>query len=288
MLNKTVITWAGEKLLNTSDPIISAEIGFLEPVSALAASQTDEEEQDNEETEDLESKRDVGRLDLVLVNRKSITTELLEWCVVEMQSVYFSGKGMKSYRDHLANFKCDGIPFPDKVRRPDYRSSGPKRLMPQLQIKVPTLRRWGKKLAVVVDRGFMQVLGQMDPATDVSNSDIAWLIVDYHDTGKGRAELKKHEFRLTTLERAVEGLTAGRPVPLPKFEKRIREKLARRQKDEAKVARALAKAKNSTSYSHDANPSRPPFVALTGANQPNSSPAPQRLRTIYDCSGSRT
>jgi hypothetical protein len=38
-----------------------------------------------------------------------------------------------------------GVPFPAVQRRPDFRSSGPKRLMPQLQIKVPTISRWGRR-----------------------------------------------------------------------------------------------------------------------------------------------
>ena len=36
-------------------------------------------------------------------------------------------------------------PYPDHTRRPDWRSSSAKRLMPQLQVKVPTVRRWNSK-----------------------------------------------------------------------------------------------------------------------------------------------
>ena len=53
----------------------------------------------------------------------------------------------------------DCLEFPSDVRCPDWRSSGAKRLMPQLQIKVPTLRRWGAKLAVAVDAPFFASLG---------------------------------------------------------------------------------------------------------------------------------
>jgi hypothetical protein len=96
--------------------------------------------------------------------------------------------------------------------------------MPQLQIKVPTLRRWGKKMAVVVDRRFFDAMGEMDDVADVSNCDIAWFVVDYDEAGT-RAVLRRDFVRFTTLERAVEGLTGGHPVILAVFEQKIRAKL---------------------------------------------------------------
>ena len=65
-----------------------------------------------------------------------------------------------------------GLPFPEGIRRPDFRSSGPKRLMPQLQIKVPTISRWGKKMAVVVDLPFWESLGAITEVDHVSNCDL--------------------------------------------------------------------------------------------------------------------
>jgi hypothetical protein len=105
-----------------------------------------------------------------------------------------------------------------------------KRLMPQLQIKVPTLRRWGKKMAVVIDEQFFRSLGEMqsvpDP-NDISNADIAWFVVGY-DEAHDPIRLMRAKCYLTTLERAVEGLTNGVPVSLPTFESRIRQKLEER------------------------------------------------------------
>lgn len=98
--------------------------------------------------------------------------------------------------------------------------------MPQLQIKVPTLRRWGKKMAVVVDRAFFDSIGEMDHVADISNADIAWFIVSFEEVhGCNRTRIKREEVRYTTLERSVEGLTGGKPVPLPAFETRISDKL---------------------------------------------------------------
>jgi len=165
---------------------------------------------------------DVGRIDNVLVHP---TRDPMHWCALEIQAVYFSGAAMGREFKLVQTFTGEGLPFPAANRRPDYRSSGPKRLMPQLQIKVPTLRRWGKKMAVLVDRSFFNALGKMDDVKDISNCDIAWFVIRYEESG-GEALLTPDQVRLTTLERAVEGLTGGHPVSLEVFEARIREKLA--------------------------------------------------------------
>lgn len=165
----------------------------------------------------------VGRIDSVLVHPD---LAYLRWCAVEMQAVYFSGPALSDDFPLFLDPAVTGIPYPGKIRRPDYRSSGPKRLMPQLQIKVPTLRRWGKKMAVVVDESFFASLGRMDSVSDVSNSDIAWFIVGFEEEGNV-ARLVPRDVRYTTLERAVEGLTAGLPVTLGQFETEIMGRLGR-------------------------------------------------------------
>ena len=99
--------------------------------------------------------------------------------------------------------------------------------MPQLQIKVPTLRRWGKKMVVVVDKHFFESLGHMEEVGDLSSGDIAWFTVDFEeDHASGRFKLVRDSVHVTTLERATEGLTGGSPVTLTEFEEGIRSKLA--------------------------------------------------------------
>lgn len=212
---QAVHAWIGETLLNTANPLIASEVGFLEQ----------ETEEDNEGGSN--SRRDVGRIDRVLVHP---SLSPLTWCAVEMQAVYFSGRSMKKEFEALRLYDGEELPFPAAHRRPDFRSSGPKRLMPQLQIKVPTLRRWGKKMAVVVDHSFFNALGKMEEVKDISSSDIAWFVVSYEEKN-GKATLRRNSVKLTTLERAVEGLTGGEPVALSEFEARIREKLADKSKE---------------------------------------------------------
>lgn len=202
-----VFKWVSETLLDTPETRIVNEVSFL----------MSNQEQETDEDE-------VGRIDSVLVRQDK---DRLHWCALEMQAVYFSGGKMEDDFSAMRNWTEPGLPFPTKQRRPDFRSSGPKRLMPQLQIKVPTLRRWGKKMAVVVDHAFWNSLSVMQRTSHVSNADIVWFVVDYETAAKGRYRLKPHEAVFTTLEHAVEGLTGGMPVSLEQFEDAIRKKLGR-------------------------------------------------------------
>ena len=180
---RLIYQWVGEKILGTTDVVSVREVGFLERIDAEGSPAND----------------DVGRIDRVLLIPG---TSPLEWCALEVQAVYFSGGAMSREWTAIRDHETGNVPFPVSSRRPDYRSSGPKRLMPQLQIKVPSLRRWGKKMAVVVDEDFWGGLGPMDSVNHVSNCDIAWFIVGYDETSTG-AKLALREVRLTTLERVV-------------------------------------------------------------------------------------
>jgi hypothetical protein len=219
-----IFNWIGQTLLGHPQPTIVGEIGFLE------RERQDQSEMIGEQAgiaeladQDEGIREDVGRIDNILVHPER---DPLHWCAMEIQAVYFSGTSMSTDFRAIQSHTTDILPFPAGMRRPDYRSSGPKRLMPQLQIKVPALRRWGKKMAVVVDQSFFNALGTMDDVPHISNCDIAWFVVKYDESG-GEAKLIPDAVRFTTLERAVEGLTAGRPVSLDTFERRILRKLGR-------------------------------------------------------------
>jgi Restriction endonuclease NotI len=202
-----IYRWVGETVLACAEPLILGEIGFLESPSS----------------EEVGPPSDVGRIDKVLLVPDS---RPLSWCALEVQAVYFQGRAMRFdfavIRDHVG----EGLPFPEVLRRPDYRSSGSKRLMPQLQIKVPSLRRWGKKMVVVVDRSFFQALGRMRSVPHISNGDVAWFVVKFEERGGG-FRLTPDTVQYTTLEDSVEGLTAGVSVSLDVFEERILAKLKR-------------------------------------------------------------
>jgi hypothetical protein len=222
-----VIKHIAELLLGTDAPLFAKELPFLKrPKSALAEAAVEEtlEDAELEDSGLLDSgSEDVGRIDLVLVN----PNDRDKWCAVEVQAVYFSGAEMASdYPDILA-YSGNGVPLPAKGRRPDFRSSGPKRLMPQLMIKVPTLRRWGHKMVVVVDEPFFDAMDPMEQADHISNCDIVWVVAKFDDSlGVSAAPLTVAKTVLTTLENAVKGLTAGQPTTLPEFEEKLDSKTA--------------------------------------------------------------
>lgn len=203
--NGRIFSQVAELLINTNTPTVATEIPFL-----MAESESSQA-------------RSVGMIDMVLADRYS---DPISWCAMEIQAVYFSGKSMSRELQEFKHWKGPGIPFPGEIRRPDFRSSGPKRLMPQLQIKVPTISRWGKKTAVIVDRSFWNALSKMLEVKYVSNCDIAWFIMDYKHASN-RICLGLGDVVLTTLNDAVVGLTGGVPTSLQGFERNLEQKIGK-------------------------------------------------------------
>ncbi len=206
----TIYRWVGETLLDTSDPIILSEIGFLDRLRP--AEKSDEESSEG---------NFIGRIDNVLIHPDK---KPLEWCALEIQAVYFSGMAMKKEFEMLAHLESNAIPFPAAHRRPDWRSSGPKRLLPQLQTKTPTIRTWGKKIAVVIDEAFFNSLVGLDREKHLSNSEIAWFVVAYEPVEKGWRLVPK-EVVFTKLDSSVKALTGGTPLSKEAFEKQLVTKL---------------------------------------------------------------
>jgi len=145
--NHSIFRWVGQTLLQTTDPIVLSQIGFLDRL------RTEPSQEDDDENED--SRDFIGRIDNVLLHP---SRKPMDWCALEIQAVYFSGKSMSNEFTMLAAKELETLAYPAKHRRPDWRSSGPKRLLPQLQTKVPTIRTWGKKVAVLIDEAFFSLI----------------------------------------------------------------------------------------------------------------------------------
>jgi hypothetical protein len=209
----SIFHWVGETLLQTKAPIVLNEIGFLDRLLP-------EESQDDDEND---SRDFIGRIDNVLVHP---SRDPMDWCALELQAVYFSGKSMANEFKMLAEDKTEALPFPAKHRRPDWRSSGPKRLLPQLQTKVPTIRTWGKKMAVVIDEAFFGSLVSLDRERHLSNAEIAWFVVGY-DPKPGGWKLVPRDVVFTKLDASVKSLTGGVPLSKERFEEQLRFKLGR-------------------------------------------------------------
>jgi hypothetical protein len=206
-----VFRWVGKTLLQTEKPVVLNEIGFLDRLRPVE--ETDDEEQDSRDF--------IGRIDNVLVHPDR---RPMDWCALEIQAVYFSGKSMTNEFKMLAEGVSETLQYPAKHRRPDWRSSGPKRLLPQLQTKVPTIRTWGKKMAVVIDEAFFSSLLGLEREKHLSNSEIAWFVVGY-DPKPGGWQLVQREVVFTKLDASIKSLTGGVPLSKERFEDQLRSKL---------------------------------------------------------------
>jgi hypothetical protein len=207
--DRTVYTWIGKVLLGSEDAVPVGEVPFLQRVPKIG-------------DETPQKAREVGRIDNVLVVENSLP---LNWCPVEKQAVYFSGRKMAHEFREIAEIQDSELPFPQFNRRPDYRSSGPKRLLPQLQVKVPTLRTWGKKMAVVVDEDFFKELGTISTAIHLSNAEVVWFVIRFTESADGTVQIEPFKEFMTTLEESIKGLVAAVPVPLPQFESTLQAKI---------------------------------------------------------------
>lgn len=166
-----------------------------------------------------------GMIDLV-VGRIAATE--LRWYALEIQAVYFSGSGMTSQFEALLHDDAPAPPYPDRVRRPDWRSSSAKRLMPQLQTKVPTLRSWLTKLAVAVDEPFFASIGgpSRNRSHDVNDGDIIWLVPRLvRVEGNGAYQLTRGHWEVLTLEASMDKLMAADRITRGAFEQLLLAKL---------------------------------------------------------------
>lgn len=202
--NQLLVNWLAEIVdFAPEEAMIAREVAFMEGTS---------------------TERPAGKIDLVVAR---VSDDDLKWYGLEIQAVYFSGQGMSS---EFVNLRDDDhrIPtFPNAVRRPDWRSSSAKRLMPQLQIKVPTLRRWGSKLAVSVDRPFFDSIGgpSAEPSRDLNDGDIIWLVPDLKRDDDGSFTLSRGHWEVLTLEDTTRKLLAAETIRREAFEQELRSKL---------------------------------------------------------------
>ena len=168
-----------------------------------------------------ETSRAAGRIDLVLSGDDVAS----EWYGLEIQAVYFSGSGMAPDFELLSQDDGRIPPAPTTTRRPDWRSSSAKRLMPQLTVKIPTLRRWGKKMAVAVDTSFFEAIGgnSLRLSHDLNDGDVIWLTLDVSDS----YQLQPRHWEVLPLEASANKLLNADTVKREEFESALRKKLRR-------------------------------------------------------------
>jgi hypothetical protein len=118
-------------------------------------------------------RKKIGKVDFLLT--QIVGGQAVDFAALEVQAVYISGKTIRPAFDHYVR---TGVLTDKGKRRPDFRSSAQKRLMPQLALKVPIFRRWGKRFFVATDSTFFSELPSMDPQSE-GNSEVTWLNYDF-------------------------------------------------------------------------------------------------------------
>ena len=150
--------------------------------------------------------RKIGKVDFLI--GKIVDGGVTDFAAVEVQAVYFSGRSIRPmFNSYLSG---QDLSAADVIRRPDFRSSAQKRLMPQLMLKVPVFRRWGKKFLVVVDSLFLQSLPKF-PAASRANSELTWLSYPISKREAGGYTLGSPEVIPTLWEDVASALREGKP-----------------------------------------------------------------------------
>lgn len=175
-----------------------------------------------------------GRIDWVVIPNPPQKGDKapLDWVAVETQAVYFSGTNMW---DDIALYleDPDRLHAPQGVRRPDYRSSGAKRLAPQLSAKSPVMRRWGHKVVVVVDESFFAELAALpDTVKDFDNAEVVWIIMRYTD----KMNLVVDRVLFAELTDSIAALQATQPMNRGEFETGLKGELWKPNSDKVHPA----------------------------------------------------
>ena len=149
--------------------------------------------------------RKIGKVDFLLARVEN--QKASDFAALEIQAVYISGH---SIRPAFNQYLAEGVLPPDALRRPDFRSSAQKRLMPQLALKVPIFRRWGRRFFVAVDSTFFETLPEMRTQT-AGNAEVTWLVYRFAHRSGGGYRMEDPVIRHTLWDDVLDSLREGRP-----------------------------------------------------------------------------
>lgn len=148
--------------------------------------------------------KSAGNIDIVLAALDEDNT-VVDFGAVEVQAVYISGNARNVFNEYMKDPAANhAMEWPRKnYPNPDYLSSSRKRLVPQLMFKGGILHEWGKKMAVVVHRGFFDQLPPLQEFSELS-ADLAWLIYDLrYDSTTNRYNLQRASIKYTKFENVL-------------------------------------------------------------------------------------
>ena len=146
----------------------------------------------------------IGKVDYLIASL-SADGKPVDFAALEVQAVYISGHSIRPAFDH---FLATGQLSEDSKRRPDFRSSAQKRLMPQLSLKVPIFRRWGKMFFVAVDATFFDALPPLKTVS-ADNAEITWLVYPFVRGSQGGFPMGKPVIYHTLWDDVLTSLREG-------------------------------------------------------------------------------
>lgn len=98
--------------------------------------------------------------------------------------------------------------------------------MPQLSLKIPLFRRWGKKVFVGVDSRFFEALPSMRTVDNIANSEVTWLVYPFERT-RGRYTMGDAKVVYTAWDDVLTALREG-VAPDPR---EVLDEIARKQRE---------------------------------------------------------
>ena len=156
-----------------------------------------------------ERTKKIGKVDFLL--GKIIDGNLVDFAALELQAVYSSGGGVQQAFDHYTATNNAGV---DGDLGVDFRSSAQKRLVPQLRLKVPIFRRWGKRFFVAIDTSFFAALPSFGTTT-AGNSEVTWLAYPLATSQNAPMSLGRPDVHFTEWSKVEQALEEGSPPDSP-------------------------------------------------------------------------
>lgn len=156
-----------------------------------------------------QTEKKIGKVDFML--GKLDVDRIVDFAALEIQSVYTSGGGVA---DAFAGYISSGHAGAEGDLGVDFRSSAQKRLVPQLRLKVPIFRRWGKKFFVAIDDTFFAALPEFG-RTSAGNSELTWLAYPLRMRDSAPLVLGDPEIHFTEWSKVESALEEGRPPDGP-------------------------------------------------------------------------
>lgn len=171
--------------------------------------------------------KSAGNIDVVLVSYNG-RGKVRDFGALEVQAVYITGNVRHPFEHYMENPQArQGMDWSNRPHypNPDYLSSSRKRLAPQLIFKGGIFKKWGKKTAVALNRGFFDTLPHLEEAAP-GEADMAWFIYDLvKDESQNTYRLQKCQSVFTKFDESLAKITVSQPGDVGGFIEQLQVKV---------------------------------------------------------------